>query len=70
MNKCQREQKIKMKKIASISSFTFLKKKILFIFFRERVKEGEREGEKHQCVVASRAMGTWPATQACALTGN
>ena len=27
--------------------------KILFIF-RERVREGEREGEKHQCVVASR----------------
>ena len=26
---------------------------ILFIF-RERGKEGEREGEKHQCVVASR----------------
>ena len=31
-----------------------------------------REGEKHQCVVASHAppTGTWPATQACALTGN
>ena len=28
--------------------------KILFIF-RERAREGEREGEKHQCVVASRA---------------
>ena len=27
-------------------------KKDLFIF-RERGKEGEREGEKHQCVVAS-----------------
>ena len=26
--------------------------KILFIF-RERGREGEREGEKHQCVVAS-----------------
>ena len=23
--------------------------------FRERVREGEREGEKHQCVVDSRA---------------
>ena len=30
------------------------KKKILFIF-RERGREGEREGEKHQCVVASHA---------------
>ena len=33
-----------------ISSY-FLKK-ILFIF-RERGKEGEREGDKHQCVIAS-----------------
>ena len=43
----------------------------LFIF-RERGREGEREGEKHQCVVASHAplLGTCPATQACALTGN
>ena len=42
----------------------------LFIF-RERRREGEREGEKHQCVVASWAppLGTWPTTQACALTG-
>ena len=47
-------------------------KNILFIF-RERGMEGEREGEKHQCVVASCVcpqLGTWPATQACTLTGN
>ena len=31
--------------------------KILFIF-RERGREGEREGEKHQCVVASHALPT------------
>ena len=46
-------------------------KKYLFIFREER--EGEREGEKHQCVVASPAPpppGTWPAAQVCALTGN
>ena len=51
--------------------FLFLFVKILFIF-RERGREGEREGEKHQCVVASRVapMGTWSATQACDLTGN
>ena len=30
----------------------FFKRFYLFIF-RERRKEGEREGEKHQCVVAS-----------------
>ena len=42
--------------------------------FRERGGEGEGEGEIHQCVVASCAPPTrdltWPATQACALTGN
>ena len=45
--------------------------KVLFIF-REREREGEREGMKHQCVVASCTplRGTWPATQACALIRN
>ena len=47
--------------------------KILFIF-RERGREEEREGEKHQCVrdVASCTppTRTWPATHASALTGN
>ena len=40
--------------------FTFLKyifKKILFNF-KERGREGEREGEKHQCVLASHAPPT------------
>ena len=36
--------------------------KVLFIYFCERRREKEREGEKH--------LGTWPPTQACALTGN
>ena len=53
---------------------------ILFYFFKdfiylflERGREGEREGDKHQCVVASLSnplLGTWPTTQSCALTGN
>ena len=41
--------------------------------FRERRREGERKGEKHQCEVASLVrplLGTWPATQAYSLTGN
>ena len=39
----------------------------LFIF-----REGEREGDKHQCVVAScePPLETCPATQTCALTEN
>ena len=34
------------------------------LFFLERGREGEREGETHQCVVASHAppTGIWPAT--------
>ena len=39
---------------------------------RERGKEGQREGEKHQSVGAFHTLllGTSPATQACTLTGN
>ena len=41
--------------------FLFFKRfliKILFIYY-QRGKEGEREGEKHQCVVASHTLSTW-----------
>ena len=31
----------------------FLKIYFIYLFFREKGREGEREGEKHQCVVAS-----------------
>ena len=43
-----------------------------FYLFRERGREGEREGQKHQCVVASHVppTGDLAKTQACALTGN
>ena len=30
-----------------------LDRKLFFLLFRERVREGEKGGEKHQCVVAS-----------------
>ena len=40
--------------LLGVQLFPFLFfKKILFIYFTERGREGEREGEKHQCVVAS-----------------
>ena len=43
-----------------------------FIYLLE--EEGGREGEKHQCVVASCPPPTgdltWPTTQSCVLTGN
>ena len=38
--------------------FSFFKKRFYLFIFRERGKEGEREGEKHQCVVASLASPT------------
>ena len=43
-----------------------------YIFICVVVGGWGREGEKHQCVVASHMPppGTWPTTQACALTGN
>ena len=49
-----------------------------FIIFRAGGREGEREGEKHQCV-RDTAIGClshtpkleiWPTAQACALTEN
>ena len=43
----------------------------LFIF-RERGREGEREGEEHHVWLPLECslLGTWPTTQACALTRN
>ena len=35
---------------------TFIFKQIYLFSFRERGREGEREEERHQCVVASRAL--------------
>ena len=47
--------------------------KYFIYLFLEKGREGEREGEKHPCVVASHVsplLGTWPAIQACAPTGK
>ena len=45
--------------VAIIQETGFFLKKIFYLFiFRERGREGEREGEKHQCVVASLAPPT------------
>ena len=46
-------------------NFTFLFKDLFIHSFilRERGREGEKEGEKHQ-------SAAWPITQACALTKN
>ena len=45
---------------------------IIFIY-REKGREGGREGEKHQCereTLYTSQSGAQPATQACALTRN
>ena len=54
----------------------FFKRFYLFIF-REKEREGERGRETSMCKryidqlpLACPQLGTWPATQACALTGN
>ena len=47
--------------------------KVLFIYFLERGKGGRERGrETSMCCCLSRGLplGTWPTTQACALTGN
>ena len=39
--------------------------------FREKKREGEREGEKHRWLpLTYPQLGTWPTIQACALAGN
>ena len=55
-----------------IKDYPFYFFKDFIYLFWERGREGERKGENHRCVVASwaRHSGTWPAAQACALTGN
>ena len=53
------------------NSNTFLKDFIYLFIFRER-KEGRKRGRATsmcECFLRS-PLGTWPATQACALTGN
>ena len=46
-------------------------KRFYLFIFREKGREGEREGEKHQCVVATCAPPTgYLAHKPCVLTGN
>ena len=55
----------------AVISFIFFN--ILFIYFLER-GEGKEEGRERNINVQSPLvhpeLGTWPATQACALPGN
>ena len=44
-------------KYTDILAFSFFFKD--FIIYFQREEEGEREGEKHQCVVGSRMPPTW-----------
>ena len=39
-------------------AFIFLKILFIYLFFREKGREGEREGEKYQCAVASHVPPT------------
>ena len=53
------------------STYIFLKKEKRFYLFSERGERKEKKGEKHQLVASQTPPARdWPATQACALTGN
>ena len=46
-------------------------KAFIYLFFRERGREGERERNINVWLALVRPqLGTWPTPQACALTGN
>ena len=52
--------------------FLLLLKRFIYLFLEMGGREGEREGEKHPCVVASHASptGDLACTPACAVTEN
>ena len=58
-----------LKKDQSFQTVFFFNFYLLFEDFIYLFPEREREGEKHQYVLASR-LGTWPITRAHALIGN
>ena len=45
-----------LQKLVICFFFGLLKKRFYLFIFRERGREGEREGEKHQCVLASHVL--------------
>ena len=50
---------------------SFLKRFYYLFIFRERGRVGEREGNLNVLMpLMQPLLGTWPATQACALTGT
>ena len=61
-----------MFKYVCVSAFNSFLKDFIYFIFRQRGREGEREGEKYQCVVASQVppTGGLACNQACAVTGN
>ena len=62
----------------NMKAYKHIFKRFYLFSFRERGREGEREGQKHlicerdihQLPLARPQLGTKTATQACALTGN
>ena len=54
--------------VLGVISFVSL---VFFLIFRERGKERESEGNNNVWLpLWRRLLGTWPTTQACALTGH
>ena len=63
---------------STLAGSLFLKQDFIYLLFREREREGDREGEKQQCardtsvgcLLHAPNRGTWATTQARALAGN
>ena len=57
--------------IGKTVSFAFFKKDFIYFIFRGEGREKERARNINVCLpLANSQLGTWPGTQACALTGN
>ena len=70
--KTSRQRPLTFKKLAPLHSLCIFFKRLYLFIFRERGKEGEREGANINVwlPLMCRPLGTQPATQACAPTGN
>ena len=72
LNKVVSRKAIEANKLKT-AQVVFLSLQILFIFFLERGEGKEKERQRNINVwlpLTCPQLGTWPATQACAVTGN
>ena len=56
--------------IITIISFRFFQDLFIYLFLESKRKGGREKNIKVWLLLKRPLLGTWPATQACALTGN